>query len=365
MPWTKVLLEKKEIVVEEYKLDGARKISYAEAIREALELALSLDEGVFIMGQGVNDHGGMFCATQDLHKKYGADRVFDSPISENALMGVAIGSALTGMRPVYCHNRPDFLLMAMDQIVNHASKWSYMFGGKIKVPMVIWTVIGRGWGSAAQHSQALQGLFMHVPGLKLAMPSRPYDAKGLLLAAVADNNPVLIMEHRWCFKQMGHVPEGLYSIPFGQGVIRRPGRDITIVAISYMAIEALKAADDLQARGIDAEVIDLRTLKPLDEEIILNSIKKTGRLIIADVGWKTGGVSAEIAAVVAEKGFNFLKAPIGRVSCPDVPTPASYVLEQAFYRDAGDIVNCARKMMDPQGAGNTGRNSESRIQNPE
>lgn len=345
MPWTKVLLETQKNMAEDHEPDGARRISHAEAIREALDTALALDERVFIMGQGVDDPGGMFGATLELHKKYGSERVFDTPIAENALTGVAIGSALAGMRPFYCHNRPDFLLMAMDQIVNHASKWSYMFGGNIKAPLVIWSVIGRGWGSAAQHSQALHGLFMHVPGLKLVMPSRPYDAKGLLISAVADDSPVLIMEHRWCFKQIGSVPEELYSIPLGQGVIRRPGRDITIVAISYMVIEALKAADELQARGVGAEVIDPRTLKPLDEEIILNSLKKTGRLLIADVGWKTGGVGAEIAAVVAEKGFDLLRAPIRRVSCPDVPTPASYVLEQAFYRDAGDIVNCAVEMM--------------------
>ncbi|MFZ5644970.1 MAG: alpha-ketoacid dehydrogenase subunit beta [Bacillota bacterium] len=346
MPWTKILLEKQKYVVENNEPYGARKVSHAEAVREALDIALSLDDRVFIMGQGVDDPGGMFGATLNLHTKYGPDRVFDTPISENALTGVAIGAALTGMRPVYCHNRPDFLLMAMDQIVNHASKWSYMFGGRIKTPLVIWSVIGRGWGSAAQHSQALHGLFMHVPGLKLVMPSSPYDAKGLLLTAIADNNPVLIIEHRWCFKQTGYVPEEAYTIPFGQGVVRRPGKDITIVAISYMVIEALRAADELHTLNIDVEVIDPRTLKPLDEEIILNSLKKTGRLMIADVGWKTGGVGAEIAAFVAEKGFSFLKAPVKRVSCPDVPTPASYTLEQAFYRDASDIVDCAKKMME-------------------
>ncbi|MFZ5649374.1 MAG: alpha-ketoacid dehydrogenase subunit beta [Bacillota bacterium] len=349
MPWTKALIENQP-VLKDNAPEGARQIQYEEAVREALDLALAMDRSVYIMGQGVDDPAGMFGATLNLQKKYGADRVFDTPISENSLTGVAIGSALAGMRPVYCHNRPDFLLMAMDQIVNHASKWSYMFGGKVKVPLVIWSVIGRGWGSAAQHSQALHGLFMHIPGLKLAMPSRPYDAKGLLISAIADNNPVLVMEHRWCFKQAGHVPEGLYSIPFGQGVIRRAGKDITVVAISHMVIEALKAADQLQALGIDTEVIDPRTLKPLDEVIILNSVQKTGRLIIADVGWKTGGAGAEIAAIAAEKGHGFLKAPVKRVACPDVPTPASYMLEQAFYPDSAGIINCARKMMETSSA---------------
>lgn len=345
MPWTKILIEKQEPAFDEYVREGVRKLSYGEATREALDQALAQDERVFVMGQGVDDPGGMFGATLNLHKKYGRDRVFDAPLSENALTGVAIGAALAGMRPVYCHNRPDFLLLAMDQIVNHASKWSYMFGGHVKVPLVIWAVIGRGWGSAAQHSQALQGLFMHVPGLRLVMPSTPYDAKGLLITSIVDDNPVIIMEHRWLFKHTGYVPKKLYSVPFGRGVIRRSGKDITIVAISHMVIEALRAAEELQAQEIDAEVVDLRTLKPLDGEIIISSVKKTGRLMIADTGWKTGGIGAEIAALVAEKGFEYLKAPIRRVACPDVPTPASYVLEEAYYKGSKDIINCARETM--------------------
>ncbi len=345
MDWSKKLLEEYELDSEHFVEDEARKLSYAAAIREALELALTGDEHVFVMGQGVDDPAGMFGVTLDLHKKYGEDRVFDTPLSENALTGVAIGAALTGMRPVYMHNRPDFLLIAMDQIVNHASKWSYMFGGHVHVPIVIWAVVGRGWGGAAQHTQTLQALFMHVPGLRLVMPSTPYDAKGLLITSIADNNPVIIIEHRWLFRQTGYVPEGLYAIPFGRGVIRRPGKDVTIVAVSYMVVEALGAARELQEQGIDVEVIDPRTLKPLDEEIILSSVKKTGRLIIADTGWKTGGVGAEIAALVAEKGFDYLKAPVRRVACVDVPTPASYALEAKFYPGKSDIVDCVGEMM--------------------
>ncbi len=194
----------------------------------------------------------------------------------------------------------------MDQLVNHAAKWYYMFGGAVSVPLVVWACIGRGWGSAAQHSQALQGLFMHVPGLKLIMPSTCYDAKGLLIAAIADPNPVLIMEHRFNFKQKGMVPEEMYRVPIGKGVIRRTGKDVTVVAISHLVLDAFHAAQELAAEGIDVEVIDPRTLRPLDEEIILNSVAKTGRLVIADTGWKTGGVTAEIGAMVAEKGFSFL-----------------------------------------------------------
>lgn len=343
MPWTKILLERD--VPAYHDGQGGRRLTFAEAVREALDQALAQDKKVFIMGQGVDDPSGMFGTTLNLHKKHGNDRVFDTPLSENALTGVAIGAALSGMRPVYVHNRPDFLLLAMDQIVNHASKWSYMFGGRVNVSLVIRAVIGRGWGSAAQHSQALQGLFMHVPGLRLVMPSTPYDAKGLLLTSITDNNPVIFIEHRWLFKNSGQVPEALYSIPFGKGVIRRYGQDVTIVAISQMVIEAMRAAEKLKEEGIEAEIIDPRTLRPLDEEIILNSVKKTGRLIIADTGWKTGGVGAEIAAMVAEKGFSYLTAPIQRLASPDVPTPSSHVLEEAFYPGKEDMVRIIKEMV--------------------
>lgn len=345
MDWSKTIVREEELRLKGQAEETGRQLSYAQAIREALELALSRDERVFILGQGVDDPVGMFGITLDLHKKYGPDRVFDTPLSENALTGVAIGAALSGMRPVYMHNRPDFLLLAMDQIVNHASKWSYMFGGRVSVPLVIWAAVGRGWGGGAQHTQSIQGLFNHVPGLRLVMPSRPYDAKGLLLTSIADNNPVVIIEHRWLFRQTGYVPEGLYAIPFGRGVLRKSGKDVTVVAISYMVIEALLAAQELQEQGIDVEVIDPRTIKPLDEEIILNSVKKTGRLIIADTGWKTGGVSAEIAAMIAEKGLEHLKAPVRRVASLDIPTPASYVLEDRFYPGKADIISCCRELL--------------------
>ena len=343
MPWTKILLERDVPGYDDGQ--GGRRLSFAEAIREALDQAMAQDKKVFIMGQGVDDPAGMFGTTLNLHNKYGQERVFDTPLSENALTGVAIGAALTGMRPVYVHNRPDFLLLAMDQIVNHASKWSYMFGGCLNVPLVIRAVIGRGWGSAAQHSQALQGLFMHIPGLRLVMPSTPYDAKGLLITSIADNNPVVFIEHRWLFKNSSHVPEELYSIPFGKGVVRRKGKDVTVVAISYMMIEAMRAAEKLKEEGCEVEVIDPRTLRPLDEEIILNSVKKTGRLIIADTGWKTGGVTAEIAAMVAEKGIGYLKAPLKRLASPDVPTPSSFILEEAFYPGQQEIIKAVKNVI--------------------
>ncbi len=345
MPWSKIKPELNEPNFEQESVENNRRLSYAEAIREALNQALDLDRSVFVMGQGVNDPSGMFGATLDLHKKYGGDRVFDTPLAENGLTGIAVGAAIGGMRPVYFHNRPDFLYLAMDQLVNHASKWSYMFGGAVHVPLVLWACIGRGWGSAAQHSQAPQGVFMHIPGLKLVMPATCYDAKGLMLSAIADNNPVIIIEHRFNFRHKGLVPLAPYRVPLGKGIVRRPGRDLTIMAVSYMVTEAFEAAEELMHEGIEAEVIDLRTLRPLDEEIVLTSVAKTGRAIVADTGWKTGGVTAEISALIAEKGFASLKAPIRRVASADVPTPAGYTLEQSFYTGCKEIIASAHELL--------------------
>ena len=342
MPWSKLgpLVNEPEFCNE--SPEDCRVLPYSEAVREALDQALEMDPSVFVMGQGTDDPSGMFGTTLGLHTKHGRHRVFDTPLSETALMGVANGAALGGLRPVYLHNRPDFLYLAMDQLVNHAAKWSYMFGGKVKVPVVVWACIGRGWGSAAQHSQAPHGMFMHVPGLKLVMPATSFDAKGLMLSAIADDNPVLIIEHRFNLRLQGPVPHGPYRVPIGKGVLRRRGTDITIIAVSYMVTEAYEAADELARQGIEAEVIDLRTLRPLDEELILDSVKKTGRVVVADPGWKTCGVTAEIAALVADQGFAYLKAPVRRVACPDLPTPAGFTLERAFYVGATDIVATAR-----------------------
>ena len=340
MPWSRIKPDTNEPDFSNDCLPDnreGRRISYAEAVNEALSQALSLDPRVFVMGQGVDDPSGMFGATRDLHLKFGSDRVFDTPLAETALSGVAVGAALGGMRPVYFHNRPDFLLLAMDQLVNHAAKWHYMFGGAARVPLVFWACVGRGWGSAAQHSQALQGLFMHVPGLKLIMPATCFDAKGLMLAAIADNNPVLIIDHRMNFKQRGLVPAEAYTVPIGKGVIRRKGRDVTVVATSHLVAEAYAAAQELAQEGIEAEVVDPRTLRPLDEELIFESVARTGRLVVTDTGWKTGGVTAEISAMVAEKGFGSLKAPIVRVCNPDLPTPSGYTLERAYYIGKDDI----------------------------
>ena len=349
MPWSKIKPDTDELKALRGKDSGSRKLAYPEALREALSQALTIDQNVFIMGQGVDDPSGMFGATRDLHKEFSPARVFDTPLAETALTGIAAGAAMAGMRPVYFHNRPDFLYLAMDQIANHAAKWSYMFAGQVCVPLVIWTCIGRGWGSAAQHSQALQGLFMHIPGLKLVMPSTCYDAKGLMLTAIKDNNPVVIIEHRMNFRQKGMVPEEMYTIPLGKGVIRRTGTDATVVAVSHLGTETLLAAEELsREHGIEIEVIDPRTLIPLDEELILSSVGKTGRFMVVDTGWRTCGVAAELCAMVAEKGFDSLRAKVSRITVPDLPTPSGYTLEQAYYLDKDTIKEAVLKLVTPQ-----------------
>jgi len=337
MPWTTVQVEKLDNFFISGDFEGDRVLTYREALHEALDQSLARDPRVFIMGEGVDDVAGVFGTTKGLKEKYGENRVFDTPIAENSLTGIAAGAAMAGLRPILIHARMDFMLLSLDQLVNHASKWHYMFGGKVTVPMVVRTISARGWGSGAQHSQCIQGMLMNVPGLKIVAPATPYDAKGLMVSAIIDNSPFLFVEHRWLHKTTGYVPEELYSIPIGKGVIRRKGEDITIVAVSYMLVEALKATEKLQKSGISAEVVDLRTLKPLDEKILVESVAKTGRLLITDTGCKTGSVASEIAAVAAEKAFHLLKKPIKRVCCPDTPTPTSDVLEKAYYPTAEDI----------------------------
>ena len=321
-----------------------RVLPYAKAINEALDLALSRDPRVFIYGQGVDDPSAMFGSTKGLKEKFGGERVFDTPVAEESMTGIGTGAAMNGMRPFYMHNRPDFILLSMNQLVNHASKYHYMDNGKSIVPMVIWAAIGRGWGSGSQHSQAIQGLLLGVPGLKIVMPSTPHDAKGLTLAAIADNNPVLIFEHRWLMRKEGIVPEGHYTVPIGRGIVRRSGKDLSIVGASHAIELAGQAASKLAAEGIECEVIDLRTVKPLDEQMIEVSLAKTGRLLVVDTGWMMGGVCAEIGCLAAEKWFRHLKAPVRRVGLPDVPSPAGFALEQFYYPDVNRISGVIREM---------------------
>src|SRR5882762_5179363 len=292
MPWDEGLVN--SLVYDAPDPREGRVLGYIAAIREALDIALESDPAVFVLGQGVDDPGSMFGTTKGLHLKYGRARVFDTPLSEEGMMGVSAGEAMNGMRPVYLHNRPDFILLAMNQLVTHAAKLHFMDNGQTTVPMVVWAAIGRGWGSGAQHSQAIHGMLLGVPGLKIVMPSTPHDAKGLLLSAIVDNNPVLVFEHRWLMKKDGIVPEGYYTVALGKGIYRRRGADLTIVGASHAIELAQQAANKVAAERIDCEVIDLRTIKPLDQAIIEESLKKTGRLLVVDTSWMTGGVCAEI-----------------------------------------------------------------------
>lgn len=316
-----------------------RECTYFEAIREATDQKMQEDPSVYLIGLGVPDPKGIFGTTSGLQEKYGPSRVMDMPTSENAMTGVAIGSSLLGMRPIMTHQRVDFFLLAMDQLINNAAKWHYMFGGQMKAPIVIRLIIGRGWGQGPQHSQSLHSFFAHIPGLKVVMPATPYDAKGLLMASVEDDNPVLFLEHRWLHGTFGEVPEERYTVPLGVSRKVREGEDVTIVACSHMVTESLKAAQWLEKEDISVDLIDMRTIKPLDIHAILRSIQKTKRLIIADPGWKNVGISAEILALVAEKAHGVLAEPPVRIAYPDRFTPTSWALANHFYPTAKDIVS--------------------------
>jgi len=324
-----------------------RKITYAEAVNEALRQIIERDVRVFLIGQGVTSPWYVGSTTVGLINRFGPERIIDTPTSENCITGVALGAALAGMRPILCYPRMDFMYYAMDQIANHIANWHYMFGGQLSVPMTLWSIINRGGEQAAQHSQATQAIFVHIPGLKVVMPSTPYDAKGLLFASIKEDNPVVFVDDRWLYHHEGEVPEELYSVPIGKGVIRREGEDVTVVATSYMVYEAIEASENLDKEGIDVEVLDLRSLKPLDENLLLKSVRKTGRLVIVDGGWKTCGVSAEISARIAENDvFRSLRAPIIRVTLPDTPAPASSALEKVYYPRAERIVAAVRKILE-------------------
>lgn len=324
---------------------STRLISYAEAIREAFAQALAKDPAVFAIGQGVWSPWYVGNSMKDLDQEFGRDRVIDSPVSEAATTGAAIGAALAGMRPVVIHPRMDFMLLAVDQIVNQAANWSYMCGGRVNVPVTVRAILNRGGEQAAQHSQSMHVWFMHVPGLKVVMPSTPYDAKGLLIASIQDEDPVLYIDDRWLYDDVGDVPESPYAVPLGKAAMRREGADATVVASSFMAREAMRAADELEKRGVSIDVIDLRSLKPLDKDAIFASVKKTGRLVTADGGWLTAGVGAEIAALVASDVFSDLKAPVLRVALPDTPAPMSRPLEGAFYPNFQTVIQAVQKVL--------------------
>ncbi|MCB1085368.1 MAG: alpha-ketoacid dehydrogenase subunit beta [Chlamydiia bacterium] len=322
-----------------------RDLKFNQAILEATAQLLENDPSVYLMGLGVPDPKGTFGTTVGLQEKFGSNRVMDMPTSENAMTGIAIGSAIRGMRPIMTHQRVDFFLLALDQLINNAAKWHYMFGNQMTAPIVIRLVMGRGWGQGPQHSQSLQSLFAHIPGLKVVMPSTPYDAKGLLISAVKDNNPVVFMEHRYLHNTHGEVPEKMYEVPIGKAHIVQEGKDITIAATSHMVLEARRAVKKLAEEGISAELIDIRSVKPLDRETLLKSVRKTGRLLVADPDWKSCGFAAEVITSITEEAFHDLKVPPTRVTYPDRHSPTSWALANHYYPSHRMIAMETFKMM--------------------
>ena len=314
---------------------NGRTLTYAQALYEAVHQEMERDPTVFVMGLGVDDEKGMYGTTRDLHKTFGPERNFDTPLAEDAMTGVAIGAAMAGMRPIHVHQRMDFLMLCMNQLVNIAAKQSYVFAGAYKVPLVVRAIIGRSWGQGAQHSQAFHSYFMHVPGLKVVAPVTPHDAKGCMIAAIRDNNPVIFMEHRMLYGFEGIVPEHPYEIPFGKARILAEGNDVTIVGISHMVVECLRASQLLDQVGISAEVIDPVSLSPIDMETIALSVEKTGHLVVVDNGWMACGAGAEIISRLLEQGGNPFKAK--RIGFLATPCPTTKSLENIFYPDARSI----------------------------
>lgn len=324
---------------------GRRKLSYSLAINEALHQSMEVDDRVFLIGQGVKSPWYVGNTTTGLLDRFGPARVIDTPVSENAVTGAAVGAALTGMRPIVIHPRMDFMLFAMDPIINEAANWHFMTGGKASVPVVIWAIVNRGGEQAAQHSQALHAMFGHIPGLKVVMPSNPYDAKGLLISALRDDNPVVFIDDRWLYPSEGDVPVEPYTVDIGAACVRQEGSDCTLVASSYSVMLSEMAAGELEEEGISVEVIDARSIKPLDIDLICSSVTKTGNLVIVDGGWRSYGTASEIAAAVSENTFGQLKAPIRRLTLPDSPAPASRVLEEAYFLSARAIVETVREVV--------------------
>ncbi len=323
-----------------------RELSYMEALREAIQQAMEKDERVFLIGEDVGIYGGAFGVSAGLLEKFGADRIIDTPISEAGIAGACVGASVTGMRPIGEIQFSDFVVLAMEQLVMQGAKMRFMFGGKAELPFVIRLAGGSGTGAAAQHSQSLENWFVHVPGLKVVMPSSPYDAKGLLLSAIEENNPVMFFEHKLLYKTKGDVPEEMYTIPLGKSKVVREGKDLSVIATSIMVSRSIEAAEVLSEEGIELEVIDPRTLKPLDEGPIAASVKKTGKALIVHEAVKTGGFGGEISAVIMESdAFGYLDAPIRRLAGLDMPIPYNRTLEHHAVPQVEDIVEEARKLV--------------------
>jgi pyruvate dehydrogenase E1 component beta subunit len=325
-----------------------RVITCSEAIREAIDQEMARDENVIILGQGITDAKGTWGTTIHLQSKYGSDRVFDTPLAEEGMTGVAIGAALAGLRPIHVHIRMDFLLLAMNQLINIAAKARYMYGGTVKVPLVVRAVIGRSWGQGAQHSQALHSVLAHIPGLKVVMPATAYDAKGCLTAAIRDDNPVVFVEHRMVHMAKSHVPQEPYTVPLGRARVLAAGDQATVVATSHMAMEAMRARSLLEQMGLSIEVIDPVTISPLDMKTILESVGKTRRLLVVDNGWLNCGISAEVLAQAAEHFQDQTPIRVGRLGFAPVTCPTTKILEREFYPDARRIAAKAAELIDPK-----------------
>jgi acetoin:2,6-dichlorophenolindophenol oxidoreductase subunit beta len=322
-----------------------RILTVAQALHEAVEQEMARDARVFVMGQGVDDFKGIFGTTKGLVERFGPERVFDTPLAEDGMTGVAIGAALAGLRPIHTHIRMDFMLLAMNQIINIAAKSRYMYGGSVSVPMVVRGVIGRSWGQGGQHSQGLHSLFMHIPGLRVVAPTTPYDAKGLMIASIRDDNPVIFIEHRMVHSQKGHVPAEMYTVPFGKARVLAEGTDVTLVGIMHGAVDCMRARESLAEVGIDAEVIDPVSLSPLDADTIVESVKKTGRLLVVDTAWTACGASAEIVTRVAESLGGEVPFRFRRLGFEPVVCPTTKVLENLFYPNVQKIAGAAHSLV--------------------
>lgn len=321
-------------------------MTFAAAVNDALRVAMEIDPAVIAYGLGTDDPKGVFGTTLGLQERFGPDRVFDMPTSENAMTGIGVGAALYGLRPVMTHQRLDFALLSMDQIVNNAAKWRFMFGGKRSVPITIRMILGRGWGQGPTHSQNLQAWFAHIPGLKVVMPATAQDAKGLLLSAIFDPDPVIYLEHRWLHNVTGEVPAGDYRVPLGRSATLRTGDAVTIAAMSYMTLEAIHAVDHLAAQGIACDLIDLRTVRPIDMDAIEASVRRTGRLLALDTGCATGSIANDIVAKVAQSCWGSLRAAPRSLAQPDFPEATSPALTRHYHIRAEHIVDMVGRMLE-------------------
>ena len=323
-----------------------RSISYREALKEAIVQEMERDPSIFIYGIDVADHKRIFGSTAGILEKFGAERCFSTPLCEDTLVGFGLGAAMNGMRPINVHMRVDFLLLAMNQLANMVSSYRYGSGGRLKVPLVIRAIIGRGWGQSYQHSKSMYSVFAHIPGLKVVIPTTPGDAKGLLISAIRDDNPVIFIEHRWLYDVVDEIPEDQSPVPLGEPNVLRSGRDITVVATSWMNVEALKAAEVMQKHGVSVEIVDPRTISPLNDEVIVESVRRTGHCIVADNDWTFSGFSAELAARVYDACLQDLRSPVERIGFEFTPCPCTRPLENRFYPNAIDIIRSIEEKME-------------------